>query len=165
MSQGEPNRQRQQTRENEDDAWAPEELQSLQAQLEEERKARAQVEAAIQERETQLAELQRALSEARQQSEALNAQLARSVSRYLEAVRAANPSIPPQAISGSTIEEIDQSLERALSIASAVRASLEAQAKETRIPAGAPPRVTISPEGLSPREKIALGIQQKGGIS
>src|SRR4030042_2040154 len=54
---------------------------------------------------------------------------------------------------------------RALSIATAVKASLEAQAKQAKVPAGAPPRSEISLEGLSPREKIAAGIQQKGGTS
>jgi hypothetical protein len=56
-------------------------------------------------------------------------------------------------------------VKKAKAIANAVKANLEAQAKEAKVPAGAPTRGEISLEGLSPREKIAAGIQQKGGIS
>jgi len=87
------------------------------------------------------------------------------VAKYLEAVKTANPTIPADVIAGSSIEEIDASLARATTIAGAVKANLEAQAKEAKVPAGAPPRTEINLEGLSPREKIAAGIQQKGGTS
>jgi len=59
-----------------------------------------------------------------------------------------------------TIEDIDASLAKATTVANAIRANLEAQAKETKVPVGAPTRGEISLEGLSPREKIAAGIQQ-----
>jgi chromosome segregation ATPase len=39
------------------------------------------------------------------------------------------------------------------------------KARQVKVPAGAPPRGEISPEGLSPRDKIAAGIQQKGGTT
>jgi hypothetical protein len=89
----------------------------------------------------------------------------KAVSKYLGVARLANPNLPPDVIAGSTIEEIDAALAKALSIATAVKANLEAQAKEAKVPAGAPTRGEISTEGLSPREKIAAGIQQKGGTS
>jgi hypothetical protein len=88
-----------------------------------------------------------------------------AVSKYLEAARALNSTIPKDVIAGGTIEEIDTSVERAKAIADSVKATLEAQAKEAKVPAGAPTRGEISLEGLSPREKIAAGIQQKGGTS
>jgi hypothetical protein len=90
---------------------------------------------------------------------------AQAISKYLEAARALNYTIPQDVIAGQTIEEIDASVEKAKAIANAVKANLEAQAKEAKVPAGAPARGEISLEGLSPREKIAAGIQQKGGIS
>jgi hypothetical protein len=90
---------------------------------------------------------------------------AQAISKYLEAARAINSTIPKDVIAGQTIEEIDASVEKAKAIANAVKANLEAQAKEAKVPAGAPARGEISLEGLSPREKIAAGIQQKGGIS
>ena len=88
---------------------------------------------------------------------------ARAIAKYLDAVKAANPAIPPDIIAGETIEDIDASVEKAQSIAIAVKASLEAQAKETRVPAGAPARENINLDGLSPREKIVVGIKQKQG--
>jgi hypothetical protein len=90
---------------------------------------------------------------------------AQAISKYLEAARALNSTIPKDVIAGQTIEEIDTSVKKAKAIANAVKANLEAQAKEAKVPAGAPTRGEISLEGLSPREKIAAGIQQKGGIS
>jgi hypothetical protein len=90
---------------------------------------------------------------------------AQAISKYLEAARALNAAIPQDVIAGQTIEEIDASVEKAKAIANAVKANLEAQAKEAKVPAGAPTRGEIALEGLSPREKIAAGIQQKGGIS
>jgi hypothetical protein len=93
-----------------------------------------------------------AVSEAREQA----------VLKYLDAVRLANPAIPQDIIAGETIEDIDASLAKATTIVESVRASLEARAKEAKVPAGAPPRTEIFAEGLSPREKIAAGIQQKG---
>jgi len=84
-----------------------------------------------------------------------------AVAKYLEAVRLANSTIPQDIVAGDTIEEIDASLTRAATIADSVRASLEARAKEAKVPAGAPTRGEISLEGLTPREKIAAGIKQR----
>jgi chromosome segregation ATPase len=148
----------------------PEDLEAIKAQLEEEKRAKAAAEASLAEKGARIAELEASLSEAKQGSEAVTAELAqlkdthsKAVSKYLDAVRLANPTIPQDIIAGDTIEDIDASLAKATTIAESVKASLEAQAKETRVPAGAPPRGEISLEGLSPREKIAAGIQQKGG--
>ena len=77
--------------------------------------------------------------------------------------RALNPTIPGDVIAGATIDEIDASVAKALSIAGAVKANLEAEAKKAKVPAGAPARTEISLEGLSAREKITAGIKQKGG--
>jgi len=165
------------TQETQNTAPEPEDLEIIKAQLEEEKKAKAAAEASLAEKDRALgtmsarqAELEAELSEANQASEAAAAELAQvkeahgqAVAKYLGAVRLANPAIPQDIIAGDTIEEIEASLAKATSIAESVRASLEAQAKEARVPAGAPPRGEISLEGLSPREKIAAGIQQKGG--
>ena len=150
----------------------PEDLETLKAQLEEEKKAKAAAEASLVEKDARIAELETSLSEAKQGSEAVAAELAQvreahgqAIAKYLGAVRLANPTIPQDIIAGDTIEEIDASVSKATSIAESVRANLEAQAKATKVPAGAPTRSEISVEGLSPREKIAAGIQQKGGTS
>ena len=148
----------------------PEDLAAIKAQLEEEQAAKAAAEAALVERDARITALEASLSEAKQGSEAVAAELVSikeahglAVGKYLGAVKAANPTIPLDIIAGATIEEIDTSVEKAQSIATAVKASLEAQAKEARVPAGAPTRESISIDGLSPREKIVVGIQQKQG--
>jgi len=154
--------------ENPNEVSTPEDLEAIKAELEEEKKAKAAAEAALAEKDARIAELEASLSEAKQGSEAAAAELAsvkeanaQAVAKYIDAIRAANPTIPQDIIAGDAIEEIDASVEKAQSIASAVKASLEAQAKEAKVPAGAPARGEISLEGLSPREKIAAGIQQK----
>jgi chromosome segregation ATPase len=145
-----------------------EDLQAIKAELEEEKKAIAAAQALIQEKDAAIAQLQNHLSEARKGSEAAAAELAqvkeshsKAVAKYLDAVKLANPALPADVLTGSSIEEIDASLAKAATIAGAVKASLEAEAKKARVPAGAPARGEISLEGLSPREKIAAGIQHK----
>jgi phage-related tail protein len=143
-----------------------EDTAAIKAQLEEEKKAIADAQTLLAQKDTRIAELEAQLSEAQQTIESLRAEGVaisevrdKAVSKYLEVTRALNDTIPSDVIAGSTIEEIDASVAKALSIATAVKASLEAQAKEAKVPAGAPPRGEISLEGLSPREKIAAGIQ------
>jgi len=163
----------------------PGEMEAIKAQLEEEKQAKASAEASLAEKDARIAELQAegealraersnlqaSLGEAQKVVESLRAEGAaiseardQAVVKYLAAVRLANPAIPQDIITGDTIAEIDTSLSKATSIAASVKASLEAQAKEARVPAGAPPRTEIPLEGLSPREKIVAGIQQKGGM-
>ena len=158
------------TQETQNTAPTPEDLEAIKAELEEEKEAKAAAEASLAEKDARIVELEASLSEATQGSEAAAAELAqvkeahsKAVAKYLGAVRGANSTIPRDIIAGGTIEEIDASVEKALSIANAVKASLETRAKEAKVPAGAPTRGEISLEGLTPREKIAAGIQQKGG--
>jgi len=151
------NEEPKETQDTENNQGTPEILEAIKSELDTEKKAEAAAEAALAEKDARIAELQAegvAISEARDQA----------VAKYLDAVRHANPALPQDIIAGDTIEDIDASLAQANAIAEHVRASLEAEAKNARVPAGAPPRVEISVEGLSPREKIAAGIQQKGGM-
>jgi chromosome segregation ATPase len=143
-------------------------LATIKAELEAEKKAIADAQAVITQKDARIAELEKALSEAKQQSEAVTAEFAtlkdthtKAVAKYLAAVKTANPTLPADVITGATIEEIDATLAKALTIATAVKASLEAQAKETKVPAGAPTRGGIALDALSPREKIAAGLQQR----
>jgi vacuolar-type H+-ATPase subunit I/STV1 len=147
-----------------------EDLEAIKAELDEEKQAKATAEAALAEKDKRIAELQASLNVVQQAGEAALAELTqvkeahtRAVSKYLEAARALNSTIPKDVIAGSTIEEIDASVAKALSIAESVKKALETQAKEVKVPAGAPTRGEIPLEVLSPREKIAAGIQQKGG--
>jgi len=156
------------TQETTNEVSTPEDLEVIKAQLEEEQaafaEAKAVAEAALAEKDARIAELLAEGEALRAEGVAISEANALAVAKYLGAVRLANPTIPQDIIAGDTIEEIDASLEKALSIASAVKASLEDQAQKVRIPVGAPTRGEISLEGLSPREKIAAGITQKGGM-
>ena len=88
-----------------------------------------------------------------------------AVSHYLNAQRALNPHLPEGVIRGESIKDIDDSVSEAVSIAQAVRATIEAEVKNARVPAGAPTR-TMDMEALSPAEKIRVGLsQEKGGTS
>jgi len=160
------------TQENQNAAPAPEDLEAIRLQLQEEQEARAAAQASLAEKETRIAELEASLSEAQQGSEATSVELAQvkeakdqAVSKYLNMAKALNPAIPEGIIAGETIEEIDASIDKGKAIVEAVKAAMEAEAKGTKVPAGAPTRGSINLEGLSPREKIAFGIQQKGGTS
>ena len=166
------NEENQETQETQNTALETEDLEAIKARLEEEKKAKAAADAALAEKDDRIASLESSLSEAKQAVESLRAEGVaiseardQAVAKYLDAVRLANPAIPQDAIVGETIEEIDAALAKAATIAESVKASLEAQAKQTKVPAGAPPRKEISVEGLSPREKITAGIQQKGGTT
>jgi DNA repair exonuclease SbcCD ATPase subunit len=170
----EENEETKETQENSNEVSTPEDLEVIKAELEEEKKAKAaadqalsDVSARLAEKDTRIAELEARTAEMQtllddgaklvlqRENEA-----AQAVSKYLDAVRLANPTIPQDIIAGDTIEDIDAALAKATTIAESVKASLEAQAKETKVPAGAPTRTEISVEGLSPREKIAAGIKQ-----
>ena len=150
----------------------PADLAALKAELEDEKKLNAAAEAALAERDKRIAELQASISVVQQAGDTAMTELtqlkdahAKAISKYLEAVKAANPTIPGNVITGATVDEIDASAAKALSIATAVKANLEAEARQVKVPAGAPPRGEIPLEALSPRDKIAAGIQQKGGTT
>jgi len=174
------------TQETQNTQGTPETLEAIKAQLEEEKRAKAADEAALAEKDQRIAELQAegealraersnlqaSLSEAKQGSEAAAAELAQvkeakgqALAKYLSMAKALNPAIPEGIIAGETIEEIDTSVEKGKAIVESVKKAMEAEASQAKVPAGAPTRGEISPEGLSPREKIAAGIQQKGGTS
>jgi chromosome segregation ATPase len=151
----------QETQKTQDTQGTPETIEAIKAQLEEEKKALAKKDALIAELQTQLSETRQTTESLRAEGVAISERYSKAVSRYLDVVRLANPAIPQDVIAGATIEEIDATVAKALSIASAVKTNLEAQARQAKVPAGAPTRGEISLEGLSPREKIAAGLQQK----
>jgi len=156
--------------ENKNNAPTAEDIDATKVQLEEEKKATA---AALKDLETKAAaidDLQTKLTEAKQANEASVVELAAlkadrddALSHYLDMAKAANPNIPESIIAGATIEEIDASIEKGKAIVESVKSAMESEAAKTKVPAGAPPRGGISTEGLSAREKIALGIKPKGG--
>ena len=121
----------------------------------------AELEAQLAESTTQLEGKTRELEASAQELATVNQAKGEAVAKYLALAKALNPTIPEGIIVGETIEEIQQSVEKGKAIVEAVKKTMEAEAAATRVPAGAPTRGEISLEGLSPREKIAAGIQQK----
>jgi len=161
---------------NQNNAPPPDDVAAIKTQLAGEQAARAALEAASTEKDARITELEISLTEAKTASEAKDTQITASaaelatvttardaaVSKYLGMAKALNPAIPEHVIRGSTVEEIDASITEGKTIVEAVKTAMAAEASQTKVPAGAPARGGISVEGMSPREKIAYGIQQKG---
>ena len=145
------------------DAPTEDELAGIRAQLEAEQASLAEAQAALTDKDDRIAELEASLAEARATAaevEQLRPAHEQAVARYLEAVRVLNTGIPADLITGATVEAIDDSVAKAQTIADAVRASLAEQAKNARVPAGAPTR-EINIDGLDAREKISLGLSRQ----
>lgn len=165
----------QETQVPENNVSAADELTAIKAQLEEEKTAKATLEEAMAGKGTRIAELEAQVTEFTTQLEGKTKELEASaaelattkeaktmaVSKYLGMAKALNPTIPEGIIAGETIEEINESINKGKAIVEAVKKTMEAEAAATKVPAGAPTRGEISLEGLSPRDKIAAGIQQK----
>ena len=163
--------------ENENGDSTPDELEAIKASLEEEKALRAAVELAMEEKDARIVELE---AEITQVTETLNGKtvemeeattklsnvssvLGDAVSKYLEVTRTSNPAVPADIITGDTIEEINQSLDKGRSIVATVKKTIETEAAAGTVPAGAPERGEVGLEGMTAREKISAGIKPKGG--
>jgi chromosome segregation ATPase len=128
-------------------------LESQQAQLQEElAQARSEAEARDQE-----------LTGLREQGEALQERVRSSAQRYRELALEHSPELPQELVTGETVEDVDQALQRARETVSKVRGHLESQAQAGRVPVGAPPRSAPDLSALSTEEKIRFGLQQGSG--
>jgi len=157
----------QENKEVRDKAPTAEDIAAVKAQLEEEQKAKTTLEGAMAAKDARLAELEAALSEAKQGSEASTAELAavkaardEAVSKYLVMAKASNSQVPVDMISGETIAEIDAAVDKGKDLVASVKKTLGSEAAAAKVPAGAPTRGE-STEGMSNKEMIAAGIQQK----
>ena len=127
----------------------------LEGQLSQVREELSQAESETQAREGELAG-------AREQVESLQAQVRSSAERYREAALQQSPELPAELVTGDTVEEVDQAIQRARETVSKVRGHLESQAQAGRVPVGAPPRSGPDFSAMSAEEKIHLGLQQRG---
>jgi len=119
----------------------------------------------IAELELNLTQLQSNLDATQDNMVTLNEAAAAATEKYLEAQRNLHPDLPADLVKGATIEEIDESVKAGLTVVDAVKANLANEAKNNRVPAGAPTR-EVDLEALTAEEKIKLGLaQQKGGTS
>ena len=86
----------------------------------------------------------------------LQSDLSEAVARYREGILQQNPEIPEDLVTGSSIAEIDASLEKARAVVESVKQHLE-----EKVPAGAPARSGVNVSALSPRQKIEYGVQKR----
>lgn len=89
-----------------------------------------------------------------------------AVARYRDAALAAEPELPPDLVTGDTIEAVDASLAAARRAVAQIRERLAAESEAAAsfargFPAGAPARLDASTEGMSAAEKIARGLEQR----
>jgi len=133
-------------------------LEETLAQLREEH---SQLSASLGEAEAQLAARDDELTALREQVEGLQASLKAAASKYRSALLASQPEVPPDLVSGETVEEVDQQLEAALRMIAQLRGHLESQAQAARVPTGAPARRAPDLSALSPAEKIVHGLSQQ----
>ncbi len=144
-----------------------EELAAARAELERLQETAADSEARAAHVESQLTqaneeiELARSEREAREQD--LTAQLQSAADRYRELALEQAPELPGELVSGATVAEVDEALQRARETVSKVRGHLESQAQAGKVPVGAPPRSEPDLSGLSTEEKVAYGLQQRAG--
>lgn len=113
---------------------------------------RAQVESL----RTERVALQEAVAAAQEQAQV-------AVAKYREAVLTTSPELPADLVKGDTVTEIEASLAQARQVVTRVREHLEAQQgqRTAYIPVGAPSRLGPDLSGLSPQEKIALGLRHR----
>ena len=121
--------------------------------------------AALSERDARISELEAALGEAEsavqsrvEEVEAVNARLAQAVELYRASLLASEPDVPEDMVQGTTVEAVQESMERARRMVVQVRGRLEAQASTERTPLGAPARSAPDLSALSPQEKILMGL-------
>ena len=121
--------------------------------------------AGIAELMVEAAELRRLVGELREQlaaTEATAAELRQqrdeAVARYRERLIASAPAVPPELIRGATAAELEASLAAALELVDRVRRQLLEQARQGRVPAGAPVRSGVDVGAMSPPEKIAYAL-------
>ncbi|MDP2725908.1 MAG: hypothetical protein Q8P59_00050 [Dehalococcoidia bacterium] len=106
--------------------------------------------------------LRHQLAQREEEVQSLRNSLQEAAIKYRQALLTAYPVIPEQLLSGSTVEELEESLERARLAVEKVRQKLEeGMARSLSVPAGAPVRRSPDLSALSPREKIVYGLGRK----
>ena len=112
-------------------------------------------------RDAELAALSDEVAAARSEAEELRVGLRSAAEKYRQAVLASRAEVPPDLVSGETVEEVDRQLESALRMVAQLKSHLESQAQAQRVPTGAPARRTPDTAALTPTEKISYGLAQK----
>ncbi|HEX2986984.1 MAG TPA: hypothetical protein VHS06_02300, partial [Chloroflexota bacterium] len=97
--------------------------------------------------------------------ERLKAELEETRTRWLEAHRRAllaenEGRVVPELVAGTSLEELERSVEVAKNAFDAARAAALAEIAATPVPAGNPIRREPDLESMSPMEKIAHGLKR-----
>ncbi len=121
----------------------------------------ASLESAVKEKDTALTEAKKTIETQASDFAALKTTHEAAVTAYKKLAVSSNPLFSTEMITGSTIAEIDASMHSIADLAGLVRAKLETEIKSVSVPAGAPERSAPDTSGLSPREKIKAGLQEK----
>ena len=115
----------------------------------------------IADKESEIMILRKSEGELKEQLATLDKTLNTTITSYKNKVMQMNPEITEELISGDTVEAVDKSLEKAISLIGKVKKSVEKEISQTKVPAGAPGRRTMDLSALSPREKIQYAIGGK----
>ncbi len=94
--------------------------------------------------------------------EELRVKLKEAAEKLKKALLKSSPDIPEELVYGETVEEVEESFERAKEIVSRVKEKLEMERAREIIPPGSPGRVGIDLSSLSPKEKIIYGLTKRG---
>lgn len=95
------------------------------------------------------------LKEREEANSKLQGDLGEAVIKYREALLKANPHLPEELIQGSSIEELDASVQKAQTVVEKVKSNIE---ESTRVPAGSPVRSGPDISEMSTGEKIQYGL-------
>ncbi len=90
---------------------------------------------------------------------ALRAQLADALDRYRALLLRRDPDVPQELVYGESVGELESSYERASGLVEQLRLRAAERAAQERVPAGAPERRGANTAGLTPQEKIMLGLR------
>ena len=91
----------------------------------------------IAEKENEIAVLKKSEGELKEKLSAVSKSLTEAVVSYKGVVVQMNPGVTEELISGDTIEAVDKSLEKAISLIGRVKKSVEKEISHIRVPAGA----------------------------
>ena len=118
----------------------------------------AELEKTLAEKDAEISVLRQTGLELDEKYRALGESYGGAVAGFRTMVVRTNPEIPEEMVHGETVEEVNDSLEKAKALVSRVRQEMEASIARARVPAGAPERAAPDLSALSPGEKIRYAL-------
>jgi multidrug resistance efflux pump len=118
----------------------------------------AELEKTVAEKDAEISILRQNGLELEERYRALGESYGGAVAGFRTMVVRTNPEIPEEMVNGETIEEVNESLDKAKALVGRVRQELEASISRARVPAGAPERAAPDLSALSPGEKIRYAL-------